>query len=243
MIELSNFPKLYCPFIRKSFDIDKNDWKKYGRALQLRKPDVYLVINRINPGYEWVFDDPDTIAIEKLNGTNLKVFTEKGRLIAVQNRKNPIDILQVMKGQFHLLEGVFQSIGKGYVEKDGEQAGELIGPKVQGNPYELLTHLWYPFEKAIKHLRYNSFDEHERTFENWSDWFEKYLFSRFATKRGRTKIFAEGIVFYNLKRKEEGKIWRAKIRRDMFPFFYSKVQIKDLFTWYYKEPTCSNYNL
>ena len=226
MIKLSNFPKIYCPFIRKSFKVNKDDWKKHGHALQLRKPDVYLVINEINPGYEWVLDDPDTIAIEKLDGTCLKVLTEKGRLLAVQNRKNVIDILQVVKGQSHLLEGIFQSIGKGYVLKEGEQTGELIGPKLQGNPYELITHLWYPFEKAIKHLRYNSFDEHERSLENWSLWFKDYLFSRFATKRGNSKIMAEGIILYNLKRRDEGKIWRAKIRRDMFPWFYSdKIRI------------------
>ncbi len=226
MIKLTDFPKIYCPFIRKSFTVDIEDWKKHGRSLQLRKPDVYLVINEINPDYEWVFDDPDTFAVEKLNGTNLKILTVVGRLTAVQNRKNVIDPLQVIKGQSHLLEGIFQSIGKGYVEKDGEQTGELIGPKLQGNPYELITHLWYPFEKAIKHLRYNSFDEHERSFENWSSWFKNYLYSRFTTKRGNSKIMAEGIVLYNLKRKEEGKTWRAKLRRDMFPWYYEdKIKV------------------
>ncbi|MCK4529136.1 hypothetical protein KAW18_17355 [candidate division WOR-3 bacterium] len=226
MSKLTDFPKIYCPFIRKSFEVNREDWKKHGRSLQLRKPDVYLAVNEVNPGYEWVFEDPDTMAIEKLDGSNVKILTENGRLIAVQNRKNVIDPLQVIKGQSHLLEGVFQAIGKKYVDKDGEQAGELIGPKLQGNPYELLTHLWYPFKKAIKHLRYNSFDEHERTFENWSSWFKDYLFSRFATKRGNAKIMAEGIVLYNLRRKWEGKIWRAKLRRSMFDWYYSdKIEI------------------
>jgi hypothetical protein len=35
------------------------------------------------------------------------------------------------------------------------------------------------------------------------------------------KIMAEGLVFYNLKRKEQNKIYRAKLRRDMFDWFYS----------------------
>ena len=226
MIKLPNFPKLHCPFVRFAFNVNVEDWEKHGRELQLRSPEAYLVVDEINPGYEWVFDDPDTFAVEKLNGTNLAILTEKGRLLAVQNRKNVLDILQIIKGQSHLLEGVFQSIGKGYVEKDGEQYGELIGPKLQGNLYNLITHLWYPFEKAINHLRYNSFDEHERTFENWSNWFRDYLYSRFATKRGDNTIFAEGMVIYNLKRRDQGKIWRAKLRRDMFPWFYQdKVRI------------------
>ncbi len=34
---------------------------------------------------------------------------------------------------------------------------------------------------------------------------------------------AEGVVFYNLRRKEEGKIYRAKLRRDMFDWYYRDV--------------------
>lgn len=223
---LADFPKLHCPFIRKTFKVNEDDWKKHGRRLQLRSPKVYLVVNEVNPGYEWVFEDEDTFAVEKLNGSNVKILTEGGKLSALQNRKNVIDPLQIIKGKTFIIEGVFQAIGKGYVNKDGEQAGELIGPKIQGNPYKLDNHLWYPFTKVIKHLSYRSFHEHERTFGNWSSWFENYLFSRFATKRGHKDIMAEGIVFYNLKRKVEGKVYMAKLRRDMYSWAYSgKIEI------------------
>ena len=60
---------------------------------------------------------------------------------------------------------------------------ESIGPKLQGNPYKLDVHLWYPFEKAVADLRYSSFHEHARTFNNWSVWFKTGLVSRFFTKR------------------------------------------------------------
>ena len=163
-----------------------------------------------------------------VHNTNIKLETKDGRLIALQNRKNVIDPLQIIKGKTFIPEGIFQSIGKGYVEKNGVQAGELIGPKVQGNPYKLDNHLWYPFSKTIKHLRYNSFDEHDRTFNNWSLWFKDYLFSRFTTKKGIKDIFAEGIIIYDLKRKSEHKTYMAKIRRDMFDWFYSdKIEIYD----------------
>jgi len=225
---LPDYPKLHSPFIRKTFEVNKEDWEKYGRDLQLRSPDVRLVINEINPGYEWVFEDKNTIAVEKLDGSNVKLMTEKGRLVALQNRKNIIDPLQIVKGQSFILEGVFQAIGKGYVDENGEQDGELLGPKIQGNPYKLPAHLWYPFSKTIKHLSYRSFHEHERTFDNWSLWFKDWFISRFATKRGDKDIMAEGLVFYNLKRKAEGKIYRAKLRRDMFEWFYSdKIEIYD----------------
>jgi len=40
-------------------------------------------------------------------------------------------------------------------------------------------------------------------------------------KRGNRGIMAEGVIFYNLKRKFEMKIYMAKLRRDMFEWYYS----------------------
>ena len=41
-------------------------------------------------------------------------------------------------------------------------------------------------------------------------------------------MFAEGVVFYNLKRKAASQSWMAKLRRDMFDWFYSdKIAILD----------------
>jgi len=230
--EMSDFPKLHCPFIRQTFKINKDDFNRIGNKLQLREPKVYLVVNQVNPGYEWVFEDPDTIAVEKLDGTNIKINTCSGRLIAFQNRKNIIDPLQIISGKTFLIEGLFRSIGKGYVKADGEQAGECIGPKLQNNPYKLDFHEWYPFEKTIKDLRYNSFNEHERTFDNFSSWFKDFLFSRLyqkiASKKGiDDKVWAEGVIFYNLKRKAENKTYMAKLRRNMFDWFYDGIEIYD----------------
>ena len=226
---LSDFPKLSCPFIRQTFKINSEQYKKARAQFNLRSPEVYLVVDRITPGYEWVFEDEDTFALEKLNGTNIKIKTEDGRLIAVQNRKNIIDPLRIMGGRGFIMEGLFRAIDKKYIEKDGEQCGELIGPKVQANPYQLDFHLWYPFNKAIVSLKYKSFYDHKRTFDNWSSWFNDYLFSRFYAKKAAKddKIFAEGVVFYNLKRKSEGKIWMAKLRRDMFNWYYKGIEIYD----------------
>jgi hypothetical protein len=230
METLTDFPKIACPFLRQTFPVSKDQFTKCGNRYGLRAPEVYLVVDRMNPGFEWVFDDPDTIAVEKLNGTNMKIMTEIGRLVALQNRKNVIDPLQILSGKTFIIEGIFRSIGKGYVRADGEQAGELVGPKVQGNPYKLDFHEWYPFDKAIADLRYRSFHEHARTFDNWSSWFKDGLLSRYyqkiASKKGlEDKVFAEGVVFYNLKRKAEHKIFMAKLRRDMFDWFYDGIEI------------------
>ena len=112
---LSDFPKLNCPFVRLLFSVNPEQWKKEGAALGLREPEVYLVTDQVNPGYEWVFEDSDTFVVEKLNGTNVKILTENGRLLSVQNRLNVIDPLQVMKGKTFIIEGIFRSIAKGYV--------------------------------------------------------------------------------------------------------------------------------
>ena len=223
---MTDFPKVQCPFVRQVFAVDKEKWKEHGPRLGLRRPEAYLVTDQVNPGFEWVFDDPDTIAVEKLDGTNVKVRIEKGRLVAVQNRLNVIDPLQVIKGQgAPIMEGIFTAIGKGYVPLDGEFAGEVIGPKLQGNPYKLDLHLWLPFDRAISDLSYRSFHEHDRTFDNWSAWFKNNLYSRFFTKRAtklelEEKVFAEGVIFYNLRRRLENKSWMAKLRRDMFAWYY-----------------------
>jgi len=221
---LTDYPKLHCPFIRKEFDVNKHHWQELGNKYGLRKPIAYLVIDQINPGFEWVFDDPDTFAVEKLDGTNVKILTKNGRLLHIQNRKNVIDPLEIIKGKTFIIEGIFRAIQKGYVLSDGEQVGEIIGPKLQNNPYFLDNHIWYPFDKAIGHLRYKSFEEHDRTFDNWSSWFRNFLKSRFCIKTHKCTFeeaeFAEGIIFYNLKRKAEKKCWRAKLRRNMFVWYY-----------------------
>jgi hypothetical protein len=229
---MSDFPKIKCPFIRQTFRVDKDAWKKHGSQLGLRKPEAYLVVNKINPGYEWVFDDPNTFAVEKLNGTNVKINMEKGRLIGLQNRLNVIDPLQFIKGKLFLVEGVINSAVKEILPHEGEHAGELIGPKLQGNPYKLTRHEWYPFQLTIERLKYKSFHEHERTFENLSSWFKDYLFSRYytklASKTGATdKVMAEGVVFYNLQRKASNQTYMAKLRRDMFDWYYADIPILD----------------
>ena len=226
MEKLTNFPKIECPFERVTYDVNKKDWEEFGRGLQLREPKVYLVENQIREGFEWVFEE-GTIAVEKLDGTNVKLMTEGGVLRSLYNRKNPIDPLQIIKGKTFIIEGVFRAIQKGYIEKDGVQAGEVIGPKLQGNPYKLNNHIWYPFEKSIKHLRYKSFHKHEKNFDNWSSWFKDWLFSLFYSKRNTgDKVMAEGVVFYNLQRRAENKPYMAKLRRDMFDWYYSdKIRI------------------
>ena len=42
--------------------------------------------------------------------------------------------------------------------------------------------------------------------------------------KGKT-FLVEGVVFYNLKRRDANQTWRAKLRRDMFDRFYCSVPV------------------
>jgi hypothetical protein len=234
---VQDFPKVECPFVRKSFPVNKEHWKKYGASLGLRNPEVYLATPEIAPGYEWVLEHPATTAVEKLHGTNLAVVTKNGRLVHLQNRQNPIDFLQIMGGKSFLVEGIFAAAGRDYLESDGLQFGECLGPKLNGNLYELDQHLWYPFAKARESLKYASFHKHEKTYDNLSKWFQHFLKSMLYSRLNKIPIskmfsdervpFAEGVIFYNDEvSSAPGKPRMAKLRRDMFAWFYTdKVEI------------------
>ncbi|MCF6177673.1 MAG: hypothetical protein L3J71_18105 [Victivallaceae bacterium] len=122
---MSDFPKMECPFIKKNFGVNREQWKKFGSKLHLREPKAYLVTDNVNPGYEWVFEDSETIAVEKLDGSNVKIRTENGRLVAVQNRLNVIDPLQIIKGKTFIIEGIFTAIGKGCVKPIWQNSEEM----------------------------------------------------------------------------------------------------------------------
>ena len=183
---------------------------------------------------------PATTAVEKLHGTNMALVTENGKLKHLQNRKNLVDFLQVMGGKSFLVEGVFSAATRDLVAKDGLQFGECLGPKLNCNIYELNQHLWYPFEKARESLKYTSFHKHERSFENFSEWFRTSLKSLFYCRHhkipisqmfGNDKVpFAEGVIFYNDEVSvAPGKPRMAKLRRDMFPWYYEgKIEILGL---------------
>ncbi len=60
---LSDFPKIECPFVRKTYNVNIDDFKEHGSALQLRTPEVYLVTDEINSGFEWVLNDPPCVSV------------------------------------------------------------------------------------------------------------------------------------------------------------------------------------
>jgi hypothetical protein len=197
-MEIRDMEKIECPFVRK-----------------LNEKGEYLVTPEITPGYSWVFEDDSVMAIEKLHGTNVSILITDGVITSVWNRTERIPFFN--KGKKWLIEGVLNSFERGYMEflPDGQHFGELIGPKVNGNPYKLDTHLWIPFKTFCqKHLRYKSWGKYPKDFETISAWFEKDLIPLYASMQGnRDNGFVEGVVFTH----PDGRM--AKLRCDMFIWF------------------------
>lgn len=199
MTELGDMPKLESPFVRKKNE--KNE---------------FLVTPEITAGYEWVFTDDDVLATEKLDGTNVSILINSGSIIGIWNRTERIPFFN--KGREHIVKGLLESYSRGYMEflGDGHHFGELIGEKLNGNPYNITGNMWIPFGTyAQKHLAYKSWGKYPKTYDAISEWFEKDIFSLFVVmNQAGKKQPPEGIVFV---KKSTGQM--AKLRRDMFPWY------------------------
>jgi len=198
MTKILDMPKLESPFVRK--EINGN----------------YVVTPEIAEGYEWVFNDDSVIATEKLHGTNVSIVIENGIIVSIWNRTARTPFFN--KGKRFITDALLTSFERGYMDllTDGQYFGEVIGEKVNGNPYKLSGHIWIPFNTYCKeHLAYKSWGKYPKTFDAISEWF-KTLMPLFALKRGDKEGFVEGIVFYH----PDGRM--AKLRRDMFGWYTGK---------------------
>ena len=217
-----NMPKLECPFERE---------EQNGH---------YVVIPKIKEEYRWIFT-PEAVAVEKLDGTNISVWIQDHKIISIMNRTRKVDIWQ--KGKGHVGTGILNAISRGYLDlsqAEGGYFGELIGPKLQGNPYQLKEHFWIPFPYLYARYHYKFWLEFVKTlgglsdeeiFHEVSELF-KGLWSIYKRARRlegilgsvrdvnqdsklRGSMAAEGIVFY-LKGHENDYTRCCKLRRDMF---------------------------
>ena len=196
-------PKLLSPFKRK---LDKNG--------------NYVVYDEIEESCSWVFEDDTVMAIEKIHGTCVSIVIEEGTVIAVFNRTERIPF--ITKGKSWIIKGILNSKERGYLEflGDGQFFGELIGPKVNGNPYSLKEHIWIPFESyGQKHLKYKCWGKYPKTFASISEWFKDLMplyCLRIHGKDNNLPHFVEGIVFTH----PDGRM--AKLRCDMFDWYGGK---------------------
>jgi hypothetical protein len=202
-MKIQDFPKLESPFKRI-----------------LDKDNDYIVTSEIIEECKWVFTggENEVLCTEKLNGTDVSIIIEGGKITRIFNRTQEIPFFN--KGSKFITEAVLNSFERGYCDfTDGQYFGEVIGLKVNGNPYKLDTHLWIPFNTYCReHLAYKSWHKYSKEFDNIQKWFlgeikDGGIFSLFLRKRG-IEGKPEGVVFHNLK---TGQM--AKLRLDMFKGF------------------------
>ena len=197
MIPVKDMPKLESPFVR----VDKDG--------------AYICTPRIAEGFEWVFEDPSVIAVEKLHGTNVSIIIENAQISSIWNRTARLPFFN--KGKAHIIRGVLEAYERNYCElPDGQWFGELIGEKVNGNPYNIEGNVWVPFATYAKeHLAYKSWGKYPKTFEAISEWFKELqpLYSWKKHGQKYDKHYVEGVVFTH----PDGRM--AKLRRDMFDWF------------------------
>ena len=204
---IKDMPKLESPFIREIIN------------------EQYVVTDKINPDYQWVFDgdESEVVCMEKLDGTNVSILIESSVITGIWNRKNRIPFFN--KTHAFIVQGILESYRKGYCElPDGQHFGELIGQKLQKNSMGVNGHLWIPFMSfGMDKLVYHSWHRYDKTFDAISEWFRKPIseggiFSLYARRKNielqPEGIQPEGVVFHNLK---TGQM--CKLRRDMFDWY------------------------
>jgi hypothetical protein len=215
-MKLHDFPKLESPFEREIVN------------------GIYQCVPKIKPEFKWVWSE-DCLATDKLDGTNVSVYIESGKIKLIMNRANIIDL---WKSDKRFFEGIKNALDRNYFypEQYNEEQifGELIGKKLQGNPYNLEEHLWVPFDYLKENYYYKFWSKFiedeckeksdEEIFNKTSELF-KGLWSIYKRQHNiksdvnETVVFegsgaAEGIVFYNKKTEEI-----CKLRRDMFGWY------------------------
>lgn len=228
-MEIKDFPKLHSPFKRQEMNVEHGNGKVEENA--------YCVTPEINEGMEWVFNEAEKVkAVEKLDGTNMSVQMKNGKPEAVfarigPNKVNRIPVFSKNTQHKRIIEGVMNAYHRGWLDtlSDGQHFGELVGPKFgkddQGNvnPYDLETHLFYPFQRARDKLEMESYGKYGTDYKNIRNWFmDEGLIPLFASQiHGESFEDAlkhtekpEGVIFYH---PETGEM--AKLRRDMFPSF------------------------
>ena len=145
-----------------------------------------------------------------VHNTNVSVVIKNGYPDSIWNRTARIPFFN--KGKRFIIDGILESYDRGYCDlEDGQWFGELIGPRVNGNPYKLDSNLWIPFASyAWDKLYYKSWGKYPKTFESISEWFKDLMPLFYMRQHNGETGFVEGIVFTH----PNGQM--AKLRIDMF---------------------------
>lgn len=152
----------------------------------------------------------ECVATEKLDGTNVRLTVRNHTLIRVEKRRNP-DKFQKAKGitePWYVDADEFSPDDKFIWEAarstdlanvpDGEWSGEVLGPKVQGNPLNLESHRVVLFSIGVA----PKFEDAPTTYEALRAWLPAQ-----RSKYGRN-CGIEGIVWHH----PDGRMFKIKVK-------------------------------
>jgi len=215
--KIHDMPKVHSPYVREERD------------------GGYYVVDEINTddegnSYEWVFEDDRTMAVEKLHGTNVSILLQDGNVTGVWNRTNRVSLMPHNTQHQRIIKGVMNAINRGYIDRlsDGQHFGELVGPKINGNHYDLDDWMWVSFDQyAQKHLEYKSYGKYPTHFDAIEGWFKVGLIPLFYAREHNLQFseaenqgaFVEGIMFTHPEPEDIDTLPYAKLRYDMYPWY------------------------
>lgn len=171
--------------------------------------DDFKVIDKPREGCEWVFAG-EGVVTEKLDGTNVRLTVEKGKIVHVEKRRNPSKAEKAQGVEPGYVDAsrddpsdkhIFRATDNTNVsnQPDGLHEAEAVGPKIQGNSLGLDQTACYPFMSMPVIL-----PDMPRNFQAISD----YVCNLDSVFNPEHK--AEGIVFHH----PDGRM--AKIKRKDF---------------------------
>jgi hypothetical protein len=157
------------------------------------------------------FDFANSLATEKLDGTNVRVTVRNHIVVRVEKRRNPdkaqknngivdpwyVDASESDSADAYIFDAVkgtdFTSV------PDGEWSAEALGEKIQGNPLNLVGHRLFIFSLS-DWCEKVAFENVPTDFESLKKWLPEQK-TKFGNDTG-----IEGIVWHNLKTGEMCKI-------------------------------------
>ena len=167
----------------------------------------FKVTPKIRAGTEWVFAG-EGVATEKVDGTNVRITVQSGKVLMVEKRRNPTREEKAKGDEPGYIAAnrdvpqdkhIFRAVDGTDVSKipDGSWPCEAIGPKIQGNPLALESPTCYVFSLnptivADVPREYDGLKEFLKTFDS--------LYSP-----GHK---AEGIVYHH----PDGRMAKIKVR-------------------------------
>jgi hypothetical protein len=194
--------------IKTIFD---RDWDGNRGVINKYIEDLAAVVN----GTPASFLQKECFATEKVDGTNVRLTVRNGILVRLEKRRNPSKVQKKLgiKDPWYVDADEYGPEDK-YIwdaarstdlrySLDGEWSGEAVGPKIQGNPLNLLHHTVVLFSNETLRQVHLAFRDVPATFDELREWWPQQN-SKVGNDCGIEGIvwWYEGAPVYKIKCKD-----------------------------------------